>query len=534
MLVPDAKNRVRAEQPYPRFSFLSILCPLILVSYFFLHLWAVNLEHKLPLSKLFAPYAAALLLTLLLWILFTLLFKDRLRASFLTSIWVFLFLSYGHILNMLKTELTFPVYHRYTFPFFLFLFILSFAWILKAKQAPASLRYFTLLSVLLVLIPLAQVAIFKVEGREYRPSSVRSISEISFNSPRDKPDIYLIVLDEYARADILRSVLHFDNEPFLDSLRNKGFKVIPKSTSNYFSTIYSLPSILNFRYHNSVLEDFDALTQKNRAASFLKENFNYRYVVIDSGFIVTQGSPLADETISAHAAADDVLLMVINSTLLNAFSGKLLAEDWKRRHLYNFKELEKLPLQEGRPKFVFAHILLPHPPFVFHADEKRWLDSIRFSPKSYSKYKERYPQQLAYTNQLVRKLIEALIHNSSRPPVILLTSDHGIEPSNEDWEWLNHEALHERTANFMAFYLPGMEEVKLSDSMTPVNILRVVFDYYFGTKLGLLEDKIFLETDSDDPEAGLDQEKFMDVTGLVREFEKQQVKAPASEQALSS
>ncbi|MGH7499958.1 MAG: hypothetical protein ACREL3_14040, partial [Gemmatimonadales bacterium] len=59
-----------------------------------------------------------------------------------------------------------------------------------------------------------------------------------------KRDIYLIVLDEYANAEITRSRFGFDNRAFLDSLRRLGFTV-PAVHSNYLHTMLSIPSLLN-------------------------------------------------------------------------------------------------------------------------------------------------------------------------------------------------------------------------------------------------------------------------------------------------
>jgi hypothetical protein len=37
-------------------------------------------------------------------------------------------------------------------------------------------------------------------------------------------------------------------------------------------------------------------------------------------------------------------------------------------------------------------------------------------------------------------------------------------------------------------YLPGVDQAKLSASMTPVNTFRLIFNEYFGAHLPLLED----------------------------------------------
>ena len=39
------------------------------------------------------------------------------------------------------------------------------------------------------------------------------------------PDVYYVILDGYARADALATHYGYDNEPFLDALRERGFVV---------------------------------------------------------------------------------------------------------------------------------------------------------------------------------------------------------------------------------------------------------------------------------------------------------------------
>jgi hypothetical protein len=45
----------------------------------------------------------------------------------------------------------------------------------------------------------------------------------------------------------------------------------------------------------------------------------------------------------------------------------------------------------------------------------------------------------------------------------------------------------ERFAIFTAYYLPGMEQNRISDNITPVNLFRIIFNEYFSTELPLLD-----------------------------------------------
>ena len=72
----------------------------------------------------------------------------------------------------------------------------------------------------------------------------------SFSTPRgvasaDAPDIYLILLDGYPRADTLASQFHYDNNGFLSTMTSMGFDVAARSHSNYDATVLTLASMFN-------------------------------------------------------------------------------------------------------------------------------------------------------------------------------------------------------------------------------------------------------------------------------------------------
>src|SRR5438477_2808524 len=63
-----------------------------------------------------------------------------------------------------------------------------------------------------------------------------------------KPDIYFILADEFAGNDELKNIFQYDNSAFENELKEKDFRVIGHSHSNYNLTPFSLASILNMRY----------------------------------------------------------------------------------------------------------------------------------------------------------------------------------------------------------------------------------------------------------------------------------------------
>ena len=59
-----------------------------------------------------------------------------------------------------------------------------------------------------------------------------------------------------------------------------------------------------------------------------------------------------------------------------------------------------------------------------------------------------------------------------------------------------------------AYYFPDQDYSKLNENITPVNTFRVILDQYFGTDIGLVEDRNYFSL------MGKPYD-FVDVTGQV-------------------
>jgi hypothetical protein len=111
-------------------------------------------------------------------------------------------------------------------------------------------RFLTLTSGMLIAWLTLSIGVAQYRSaREVRESAVaRRATEPIRTRPGakvgPKRDIYLIVLDEYANAEVTGRLFGFDNHVFLDSLRQLGF-VVPAVHSNYCHTFLSVPSMLN-------------------------------------------------------------------------------------------------------------------------------------------------------------------------------------------------------------------------------------------------------------------------------------------------
>jgi hypothetical protein len=155
---------------------------------------------------------------------------------------------------------------------------------------------------------------------------------------------------------------------------------------------------------------------------------------------------------------------------------------------------------------VFAHITIPHPPFLFGANGEMPAQSVLSKQTlSKSEYLAHFADQVTYTNKMTRRMVEDILAKSDVPPIIILQADHGpgymapgTDKSKADQEYTTEEsgesAMHTRRAILSAYYLPDGGDRLLYDSISPVNTFRVILDKYFKMKLDVLEDESYETT----------------------------------------
>jgi hypothetical protein len=318
--------------------------------------------------------------------------------------------------------------------------------------------------------------------------------------PGPARNVYLIVLDEYANADVLQTVFGFDNTPFLDSLRALGFHVPASVGSNYAHTTLSLPSLLNAAHIYPAAREIpdgstdpslmNFLLARNRVARFFQAR-GYRYVFFPSSWWgATRSNPFADSVVHVSSGFNldreltrtEFRRVLRRQTILDyVYRDEPWDGEFVRRTL---EGVERLPSVNG-PVFAFAHVLNPHWPYVFDRSCRTPPRAQRLDPKV------SYIGQLQCLNGLVLATVTRLIRDSDVPPVILLQGDHG-SAMRAHWmktrrslpaEGVPATAAWERFNAFGAYYLPDGGAAAFGDTVTVVNVLGNVLRRYFGAEL---------------------------------------------------
>jgi hypothetical protein len=470
------------------------------------------------------PLIFSVALTMFLYIMMYIFYRKAARAGLATSLALLWFFSYGHIYHTVKSI---PVisqvigHHRYLLVIYVILLIWGLLLIRKTSHdlKPVT-QVLNVISLGLLVFPIIQIVehTYKTTKLEDTGFGFFALEDrLVYPDEEDMPDIYYIILDTYTRADSMQEFYHFDNTPFLSALREIGFYVADCSRCNHCSTIESLSSSLNMDYMPQLREKLLKENKEEYASSLLKnslvryqlEQIGYKTVAFETWFV---WSTLDDADIFLSIDRDPILLQLINPFeeilmdnsvgLVFADIQKLLFRAYKRsifepvdqyqspfqdyiiRQLYILDNLDRLETIPG-PKWIFAHILIPHPPRIFTPDGGIVNDPGYFSlrggmPINGDYEIKGYVNEVQFINNQILEIVTNIIEQSDPKPFIIIQGDTGGSGQTL-FTILN------------AYYLMGEKNPSLYEHITPVNTFRLIFDSYFGSNYGLLPDLTYRE-----------------------------------------
>jgi hypothetical protein len=429
--------------------------------------------------------------------------KNASKAAQITTLALILFFSYGQIYNLFKGVSWLGIAlgrHRLFLPLWIAIFALGVVLILRSSDRFLSLdRALNLISLILIAFPLGQIGLYTIRSASVDKNEQASLIETGMHLPSNQPppDIYYIILDAYARDDVLRKQFKLNNEPFLNELEKLGFYVARCSQSNFAQTRLSLASSLNMEYLQEIGDYKPGTTSRvgltelvhHSAVRRALEGLGYTSIAFETGFKGTQWedaglylSPTGSGLGSIHlfdglTSFEEMLIRTSAGLVLldsKSYAPKILQSNISnpnRIHYelirFDLEELRNMPAKPG-PKLIFAHLVIPHPPYVFQPDG---------SFVSYDKPDDPgYKDQIVFLNNALIPVLKQIISDSSTAPIIVIQGDHGaiLSPPNDRMSILN------------AYFLPGISENVLANDMSPVNTFRMIFNQYFGGNYDLL------------------------------------------------
>jgi len=358
-----------------------------------------------------------------------------------------------------------------------------------------------IISIVLLSVVIAYVGIQNVHSSQIENATNMELLFIPDTTKDDFPDIYYIILDEYAGAESLQKDFDFDNSKFYSALSDRDFYIVPKSYSNYPYTLLSIPSSLNMQYLDFLAEELGPestdtrpivdILQNNLVMKNLKAN-GYHIVSFYAGSTAEGSTHLVTEKLCGNEYYFNELQdLMIRFTPVSYFFDSPTHHDKRDEILCTFSEIPKVKSRTTQPIFVYAHIMIPHEPYVFDANG----NTVRYS--EITDRKEAYLQQLEFANKKTIETIDAISTISEKPPIIIIQSDHG-ERTGIDWENPTDDMIRRGFNNLNAYRLPG-DGNSLYETITPVNSFRVIFNEYFDADFKLLKDRSYWVKSDDVP-----------------------------------
>jgi hypothetical protein len=331
---------------------------------------------------------------------------------------------------------------------------------------------------------------------------------------KNYPDIYYIIVDRYARNDVLKKYYNFDNSEFTNYLKEKRFFFADKTLSNYPTTTMSLASIFNMKYLNFFTDEYGkkqsdfkpvVKTLRNNEVGRLLKEKGYTYINMGSWWWLTQKFNDADYNFNSKGLVnDEFTVRFLETTLFSEISNYILPEKYKLNFrneqkniaLYQVEKLKGIVKMDS-PKFVFVHLLIPHNPYVFDKDCNYVNEKITKNQKEMKNYLD----QLQCTNKFLKEMINNILDNSKKEPIIVLQSDEGPHPiksplpKDNYWRAADTIALEEKFKVLNILYLPGIDYTTLSNDLSPINTFILIFNSYLGENFEYLPAKTYLFED---------------------------------------
>lgn len=495
------------------FRYYIIVC--LFPLFFILH--GVNenygLVAKSDLVQLFLKY---LLISLGVALFSRLLFKEKAKSFILAFLILSFYFFFGAIKDFMQ-QVGIGEFTRYSMliPLILLLILLLIFWLRKTKNTLSHTKRF--LSVLLIVIVsfdfglliwniITQKAI-KQDFGDQKNDLLTTIDKSKTTQTR--PDIYWIVIDEYASSRVLKKIFDFSN-PLDSSLRARGFFVADSAQSNYNYTQYSLTSQLDMVYlpefrNQSVVTPRDAMRgqyslYRNNVCKFLQQ-IGYQvknYSIYDiegyptkgmTPFLYTPRSLIDNQTLLGKLSRDlgwqFPILFKKDKQKAKETLNKKYVEDLDRlyknyhRSIYNaVKDINNNAI----PYFLMTHLFDAHEPFIYNED-----GTIYAGEGLNASSKKRYIPQLQYSNKVLLNIVDSIkLNNKNKDYIIVLQGDHGFKFEEND-PLFDTESC---STLFAVFYKEGNYQ-SWPNQFSTVNCFRILFNDKYQTRLPLLSDTSF-------------------------------------------
>jgi Sulfatase len=475
------------------------LSPFMLVIFVFLH--AYNYAYKwILITDLFEPLVYSIICVSIVFFALKSILKSPLKSAIITSVFTLIFYYIGFLKDYVIKYTGSYLHLRYSLPIIMIVLILMYLRFRKFNlYKVVRLNYFFNILFLIYIIVDIGISSFNILFKkqiklELVNESGNTLVSKDSTQIANKPDVYFIVLDEYASSVSLKQNYGYDNSSLDSFLTSKDFYISKQSKSNYTYTIFSLASTLNMNYFKNAVDlnfpnDFGLVWNYIYYNKVFEKFKTEGYEIKNFSFFNINEYPASSQSFSRAWA----LKFLFDKSLYSLINMGYLWLDKKHyTHLLENKLTEfndEIKLKKDQPKFIYLHFLLPHHPYVFNNNGSE--RSVFEYTKKDENINNNYINQLIFTNKVIKYVINK-IQLSDKKKIIIIEGDHGnrFYHSQNSLIKANYFSGKNDFKNLNAYYFYDKNYSQLHDSISPVNSFRVVFNQYFNKKYPLLKDSI--------------------------------------------
>jgi hypothetical protein len=331
------------------------------------------------------------------------------------------------------------------------------------------------------------------------------------------PDVYVLLLDGYPRADVLGTTWGYDNSSFLAALEERGFAISDRSRANYLTTRLTFATMLNMRLAHR-LPGYRAIRDGAPTQPIVLRMIRESLVLAQlraAGYRITATAP-GIEIVSLRDVdrweegphLNEFEYRVLEATwlteALRLLAPDYLASEHRGRIEYGFDAVRRAAEAHGAddtPDLVWAHIASPHMPPVFGPRGEpipvsyRWNffgDTGADRDMENEEFRAAFRGNLEHLNELILDTLDSILAHSSAQPVVIVMSDHGSGTEFDYGDMLNSD-ITSRAGTLFAALTPGHPQL-FGESTTPVNLFPQLFNAYLGTDYPLSPNTTYVNT----------------------------------------
>ena len=407
--------------------------------------------------------------SIIIWIVIRKIIKNGNKAALITGVGVVFFFYFGYVQDALKGILVSNIPVNKTsilVPISIIIFIILTVYFIKSKNNFESIiKIANVVSITLILVVCVQ---FIIPG-----------------ASAEKPNVYHIILDEYTDNEILTKKFGYNNEKFLEFLNNNGFYMHDKLFSTFGSTVKELNVILNMEYPKKLgwmYEDYESLNN-NKVMSIFS---NQDYSVIETNSMMRWKNFSDVDTklcYDTNFINSEFLDQVLGKSIIRYFLEKYQQDTRRDTIRCTFNVLNEITLKTDGPKYVFSHVYVPHPPFLFGPNGENVIpDRREISGLQSWENPQGYVNQLIYATNEITVVIKNIVKNDPNA-IVIVQGDTGTL-TGADISKKTMKEIYQAHSILYAVRIPDVED---SDYMIPVNTYRIIFNNYFNMNYDYLE-----------------------------------------------